>query len=62
MRRLQKNDFMMHVLLTYLDHNLSDVYIGQTVLLSRTKKRAQNKSDIFYVLYSIYIHIEQIMV
>ena len=52
-RRLEKNDFVMHVFSTYLDHNLSDIYIGNIRLiyrtnctLSRTKKHAQNKSDI----------------
>ena len=49
----KKNYFVMHVFSTYLDHNLSDIYIGNirfihrtNCTLSRTKKHAQNKSDI----------------
>ena len=65
-RRLEKNDFVMHVFSTYLDHNLSDIYIGNIRLiywtncnLSRTKKHAQNKSDktfclTYFVRYGSY--------
>ena len=44
--------FVNHVFLAYLDHSLSDMYIGNVLLiyrtkytLSRTKIHAQNKSD-----------------
>ena len=54
----KENDFVTLVFSTYLDHYLSDIYIGNIRLkyqtncfLSRTIKHAQNKSEIsdFYV-------------
>ena len=49
----------VHVLLTYLNHILSDIYIGNIRLIYRTnctsklnQKHSQNKSHIFYTRIS----------
>ena len=33
MRRLEKNDFVIHVSSTYLDPNLSDIYVSKIFYL-----------------------------